>query len=594
MTTHALALIAPARALTRGPGRGASSCRPLDAAHHAHRRGSVARAALEDPSEATASTRRTPAAGASSESASARAPYAGPPRVVVLGGGFGGLYTALKLDALDGWKDDAPPRVTLVDRADRFVFKPMLYELVNETMKEWEVCPEFEELLRPTDVRFRNAAVVDVRPNELRPNDAPGRGRGGVVVCDDGSALEYDYLVVGVGVAAGDGGGVPGAAERAVPLNALEDARTLAGALRDMETKRNARSEKKDTGNADDEPYVPRVAVVGGGYSGCELAGVVAERLSRGGARAEVDLFASSEAGVLPSAPRGQRASATARLGALGVNVVAGARATAVRGVEGVRAADAEAPSPSPPTAPVEPSTRAALAWRDADGEERLASYDAVCWTVGSTVACPASWPFERCARSGKIVVDRCLRAKGYEDVFAVGDVAAVETSATSPRSVLRPGDAGFEGAARREDRSETASAPPAAPLPSTAQVAFQQADYAAWNVWAAVSNRPALPFKYQHIGDMMTTGAADAAVALPVGDAVIDGVAGAALRRAAYLYRMPTDEHRARLAGAWLAGAAEAVAEKGPTGALEEVLGVELPEELKKLEKLFPKPPGL
>ena len=91
-----------------------------------------------------------------------------------------------------------------------------------------------------------------------------------------------------------------------------------------------------------------------------------------------------------------------------------------------------------------------------------------------------------------------------------------------------------------------------------------------------------------------MTTGAADAAVALPVGDAVIDGVAGAALRRAAYLYRMPTDEHRARLAGAWLAGAAEAVAEKGPTGALEEVLGVELPEELKKLEKLFPKPPGL
>jgi NADH dehydrogenase FAD-containing subunit len=84
----------------------------------------------------------------------------------VLGGGFGGLYTALKLDALDGWKDDAPPRVTLVDRADRFVFKPMLYELVNETMKDWEVCPEFEDLLRPTDVRFRNAAVVDVRPNQ--------------------------------------------------------------------------------------------------------------------------------------------------------------------------------------------------------------------------------------------------------------------------------------------------------------------------------------------------------------------------------------------------------------------------------------------
>ena len=38
-------------------------------------------------------------------------------------------------------------------------------------------------------------------------------------------------------------------------------------------------------------------------------------------------------------------------------------------------------------------------------------------------------------------------------------------------------------------------------------QVAFQQADYAAWNMWAAIHNRPLLPFKYQHLGDMMTLG---------------------------------------------------------------------------------------
>ena len=307
MTTHALARIAPARAPATSPGRGASSLRRRDAPRHARGRGSVARAAFEDSS--TASTSRTPASGASSESASERAPYAGPPRVVVLGGGFGGLYTALKLDALDGWKDDAPPRVTLVDRADRFVFKPMLYELVNETMKDWEVCPEFENLLRPTDVRFRNAAVVDVRPNVVE--------RGGVVVLADASELEYDYLVIGVG-ATTDAGAVPGAAERAAPLASLEDARILAGALRDMETKR-AFSETDE--------YVPRVAVVGGGYSGCELAGTVAERLKKNGARAEVDLFASSASGVLPSAPRGQRASAAARLERLGVNVVVGARA---------------------------------------------------------------------------------------------------------------------------------------------------------------------------------------------------------------------------------------------------------------------------
>ena len=545
MTTHALARIAPARAPATSPRRGASSLRRRDAPRHARGRGSVARAAFEDSS--TASTSRTPASGASSESASERAPYAGPPRVVVLGGGFGGLYTALKLDALDGWKDDAPPRVTLVDRADRFVFKPMLYELVNETMKDWEVCPEFEDLLRPTDVRFRNAAVVDVRPNEASHE-------GGVVVLADASELEYDYLVIGVG-AAPDGGAVPGAAERAVPLASLEDARTLAGALRDMETKR-ANDENDGLG------YVPRVAVVGGGYSGCELAGVVAERLKKNGARAEVDLFASDASGVLPSAPRGQQASAAARLERLGVNVVAGARATAVRGVVGEAEAEAEASRGSSSfDTNTEPATRAALAWRGADGDERLASYDAVCWTVGQKTQCPPSWPFQRCDTSGKIVVDSNLRVKGYEDVFAVGDVAAVSA----------------EGA----------------PLPSTAQVAFQQADYVAWNVWAAVAERPLLPFKYQHIGDMMTTGAADAAVALPVGDVTVDGVAGAALRRAAYLYRMPTDAHRARLAGAWLTQMGEAVAEKGAAGALEEYLGLEVPEELKTLEKMLPKPPG-
>lgn len=38
-------------------------------------------------------------------------------------------------------------------------------------------------------------------------------------------------------------------------------------------------------------------------------------------------------------------------------------------------------------------------------------------------------------------------------------------------------------------------------------QVAFQQADYAAWNIWAAINNRPLLPFKYQHLGDMMSLG---------------------------------------------------------------------------------------
>lgn len=48
-------------------------------------------------------------------------------------------------------------------------------------------------------------------------------------------------------------------------------------------------------------------------------------------------------------------------------------------------------------------------------------------------------------------------------------------------------------------------------------QVAFQQADYVAWNLWASINGRPLLPFKYQHLGEMMSLGRARGAVTLPL-----------------------------------------------------------------------------
>ena len=56
------------------------------------------------------------------------------------------------------------------------------------------------------------------------------------------------------------------------------------------------------------------------------------------------------------------------------------------------------------------------------------------------------------------------------------------------------------------------------ATLPGALQVAFQQADYVAWNLWAAINRRPLLKFQYQHLGDMMSLGRTDGAVALPIG----------------------------------------------------------------------------
>ena len=117
--------------------------------------------------------------------------------------------------------------------------------------------------------------------------------------------------------------------------------------------------------------------------------------------------------------------------------------------------------------------------------------------------------------------------------------------------------------------------------------MAFQQADYVAWNVWASINNKPLLNFSYQHLGDMMSLGAASGAVTLPIpvppplsaaasgsgplgtllraagvklsgsyggaSDGVtLDGPLAAAVRRAAYLYRQPTLEQQVRVAGGW------------------------------------------
>ena len=231
-------------------------------------------------------------------------------------------------------------------------------------------------------------------------------------------------------------------------------------------------------------------------------------------------------------------------------------------------------PSGVPSGVPSSPDARlpsaASLTYAQGDFDSRTEDYDVVCWAVGQRVEAPESWPFPRDRRTNKIVTERTLRVRGHGRVFAVGDVARVwdSTSAGLPEGGDAPNT--FQNAAAPPpDRFDV--------LPATAQVAFQQADYAAWNVWSSLSSRPLLPFKYQHIGDMMVLGKTDAAVALPVGDATLDGPIAAALRRAAYLYRMPTNEHRAKLATSWLEQGAELAAKEAP-GILKS-LGVPLPD---------------
>lgn len=119
----------------------------------------------------------------------------------------------------------APSRqVTLIDQGDRFVFKPLLYELISGAASEEEVAPPYAQLLAPYPVTFLQARVAAVRPQEATAGGQAGAG--GVVELADGGAVPYDWLVVSLGAETSTFG-VPGVREQALPFATFQDAQRV-------------------------------------------------------------------------------------------------------------------------------------------------------------------------------------------------------------------------------------------------------------------------------------------------------------------------------------------------------------------------------
>jgi len=397
------------------------------------------------------------------------------PRICILGGGFGGLYTALRLSSLP-WPPGQAPKIILVDKNDQFVFKPLLYEFLTGEMAADEVAPSYSSLLKGTSVKFLQGRVASIEPSPVEEGTIGVGGKwssgGGKVILDE-SNVEYDWLVLALGAEI-KLDQVPGVKELALPFATLEDAKRVDLRLSELE-RLGRRAE---------------VAVVGGGVSGVELAATVAERM---GAHANITVLTSGR-DVMSRNPAGQRADAVKALEGYGVEVLPQCLVTSCL----------EVPCEGAPS-----KYKIDLQ----DGREVTA--DLVLWTAGQNPVVPEeSKPVGaygmRLARGGEVVTDPFLRVRRHPQVFALGDAAFALSS---------QGDQ----------------------LPATAQVAFQAADYVGWNIWASVNDRPLLPFRYQHLGDMMALGTWDAAVALPMDLLNLNGRAASILRRAAYVYRQPT-----------------------------------------------------
>ncbi|XP_050233640.1 alternative NAD(P)H-ubiquinone oxidoreductase C1, chloroplastic/mitochondrial isoform X2 [Mercurialis annua] len=436
------------------------------------------------------------------------------PRVCILGGGFGGLYTALRLESLV-WADDKKPQVLLVDQSERFVFKPMLYELLSGEVDAWEIAPRFSDLLANTGVLFLQDKVRLLQPSDhLGTNGSSGSSSGGTVLLASGLLVEYDWLVLALG-AESKLDVIPGAAEFAFPFSTLEDACKVQYKLNALER----RNFGKDS--------LIRVAVVGCGYSGVELAATISERLKDRGVVQAIN----TETNICPTAPLGNREAALKVLSSRKVQLFLGYYVRCIRTVNDLETSAMPAElGANQNIVPEQSSEKYLLELQPAErgSQSQILEADLVLWTVGSK---PLISQLESGHKPqdlslngrGQAETDETLRVKGHPRIFALGDSSALRD-------------------------------PSGRVLPATAQVAFQQADFAGWNIWAAINDRPLLPFRFQNLGEMMTLGRNDGAISPSfIEGLTLEGPIGHAARKLAYLIRLPTDEHRIKVGISWL-----------------------------------------
>jgi NADH:quinone reductase (non-electrogenic) len=360
------------------------------------------------------------------------------PHVVIIGGGFGGLSAAKRLRRED-------VHVTLLDRKNHHVFQPLLYQVATATLSPGDIAAPIRWILR----RVRNVRVL---MGEALRIDVNARR----VELADGGALDYDYLIVASGSRHAYFG--HGEWEKDAPgLKTLEDAiairRRILLAFERAERETDAARQRE----------LLTFALVGGGPTGVELAGTLAEIArqtlhdefrSIDTSRARIVLIEGGPS-ILATFPESLRAAARRSLEKLGVELREHTVVTAVD-AHGVTCANGE----------------------------RLDA-GTVVWAAGvaaSPLAATLGAPIDR---AGRVLVQPDLSIPGHPEVFVVGDAAAFLHQGGSP-------------------------------LPGVAQTAMQGATHAAGNIMRVIRKEPTVPFVYKNLGNMAIVGRGSAVADLP------------------------------------------------------------------------------
>jgi len=352
------------------------------------------------------------------------------PHVLVIGGRFGGLECAKALAR-------QPVRVTLVDRTNHHLFQPLLYQVAMAELSPAEIATPIRAVLG----RHRN---IEVLLGEVTALDLDAKR----ATLDGGDSLAFDYVVIATGVEP-NWFGHDDWARHAFAIKTLDDALTMRQrvllAFEAAERERDADARRR----------LLTFVVIGGGPTGVEIAGALAElgrRVLAGDyhalreQRPRIVIVEAHDRLLGADYPDTLAASARRQLEQLGVEVIVSHRVVDID-ASGVKLDDGRIDSVT------------------------------VLWTAGVRIrgfTAPLPVPLDR---MGRVLVNADGSLPGYPFAFAVGDIANL-TPAGRP-----------------------------APLPGIAPVAIQMGRHAAHTIGRAVRGLPPRPFRFDDRGQIATIG---------------------------------------------------------------------------------------
>jgi NADH dehydrogenase FAD-containing subunit len=302
---------------------------------------------------------------------------------VILGGGFTGLLTALNL-----CHDGHPRSIILIDQADRFVFKPLLYELLSGEMTDHQVQPRYEELLDCPGITFVQDTVqgVDLQQQQID--------------LVSGLQYTYGYLVLALGSQT-NYFGILGAEEYTFAFRTGKDAQALGRHLREC------LQQASQTDDPERRRTLLTVAIVGAGPSGLEMAATLADLLPQwyrklGGKAEEIQIFVLNRSKEILKSDINSHLRSTVEKAlkqrAIPIQILAEATVNAI--------------SPE------------CLQYQQ-QGEQQMLTTATIVWTAGTAVnplLKDLAIPDELRDRAGRLRVTPTLQVPGFPEVFVGGD----------------------------------------------------------------------------------------------------------------------------------------------------------------------------